>query len=144
MRKSTSLSDEDWKPQKKSIFYYGTYISIRMDNHLSSTPSYNVNRIRASTYFIPTATKKIRRIWAIPSILFLSIAMVFSANFSIQERNGSDIYQYLSSGTINNDFSRELGYFIDPLRSIMTILITTVGIMVLIDSENEMSHDQGY
>lgn len=70
--------------------------------------------------------------------------MVFSANFSIQERNGSDIYQYLSSGTINNDFSRELGYFIDPLRSIMTILITTVGIMVLIDSENDMSHDQGY
>nr|YP_009711757.1 NdhF [Curcuma wenyujin]YP_009742577.1 NADH-plastoquinone oxidoreductase subunit 5 [Curcuma aromatica]QGA47247.1 NdhF [Curcuma wenyujin]QID90876.1 NADH-plastoquinone oxidoreductase subunit 5 [Curcuma aromatica]WIM51349.1 NADH dehydrogenase subunit F [Curcuma wenyujin] len=93
---------------------------------------------------IPTATKNIRRIWAFPSIFFLSIAMVFSANLSIQEINGSSIYQYLWSWTINNDFSLEFGYLIDPLSSIMSILITTVGIMVLIYSDNYMSHDQGY
>ena len=40
--------------------------------------------------------------------------------------------------------SLEFGYFIDPLTSIMLILITTVGIMVLIYSDNYMSHDQGY
>nr|YP_009335550.1 NADH-plastoquinone oxidoreductase subunit 5 [Schoenolirion croceum]APO12694.1 NADH-plastoquinone oxidoreductase subunit 5 [Schoenolirion croceum] len=93
---------------------------------------------------IPAATRNIRRMWAFPSILMLSIAMVFSANLSIQQINGNSIYQYLWSWTVNNDFSLEFGHLIDPLTSIMSILITTVGIMVLIYSDNYMSHDQGY
>nr|QZH78937.1 NADH-plastoquinone oxidoreductase subunit 5 [Ananas comosus var. erectifolius] len=93
---------------------------------------------------IPTATKNIRRMWAFPSVLLLSIAMLFSANLSIQQINGNFIYQYLWSWTINNDFSLEFGYLIDPLTSIMSILITTVGILVLIYSDKYMYHDQGY
>nr|WMI46144.1 NADH-plastoquinone oxidoreductase subunit 5 [Hemerocallis citrina]WMI46579.1 NADH-plastoquinone oxidoreductase subunit 5 [Hemerocallis citrina]WMI46666.1 NADH-plastoquinone oxidoreductase subunit 5 [Hemerocallis citrina] len=93
---------------------------------------------------IPTATKNIRRMWAFPSVLMLSIAMAFSVNLAIQQINGNCIYQYLWSWTINNDFSLEFGHLIDPLTSIMSILITTVGIMVLIYSDNYMSHDQGY
>nr|YP_010724487.1 NADH dehydrogenase subunit F [Olsynium douglasii]WDW31614.1 NADH dehydrogenase subunit F [Olsynium douglasii] len=93
---------------------------------------------------IPTATKNVRRMWTFPSVLMLSIAMVFSANLAIQQINGSFIYQYLWSWTINNDFSLEFGHLIDSLTSIMSILITTVGIMVFIYSDNYMSHDQGY
>nr|YP_010282397.1 NADH dehydrogenase subunit 5 [Pulsatilla campanella]UHM25060.1 NADH dehydrogenase subunit 5 [Pulsatilla campanella] len=93
---------------------------------------------------VPTGTKNIRRIWAFPSVLLLSIVMLFSANLSIQQINGSPVYQYVWSWTINNNFSLDLGYLIDPLTSIMLILITTVGIMVLIYSDNYMSHDQGY
>nr|YP_010735639.1 NADH-plastoquinone oxidoreductase subunit 5 [Astrocaryum alatum]WEL32610.1 NADH-plastoquinone oxidoreductase subunit 5 [Astrocaryum alatum] len=93
---------------------------------------------------IPTATKNIRRIWAFSSIFLLSVAMGFSANLSIQQINGSFIYQYLWSWTIDIDFSLEFGYLIDPLTSIMSILITTVGVMILIYSDNYMSHDQGY
>nr|AKR80638.1 NADH-plastoquinone oxidoreductase subunit 5 [Sararanga sinuosa] len=93
---------------------------------------------------VPTATKNIRRIWAFPSVLLLIITMGVSANLSIQQINGSFTYQYLWSWTINNDFSLEFGHLIDPLTSIMSILITTVGIMVLIYSDNYMFHDQGY
>lgn len=92
----------------------------------------------------PTATKNLRRMWAFQSILMLSIVMIFSINLSIQQINNSFIYQYVWSWIINNDFSLEFGYLIDPLTSIMLILITTVGIMVLIYSDNYMSHDQGY
>nr|YP_009635053.1 NADH dehydrogenase subunit 5 [Syringa persica]QBS50002.1 NADH dehydrogenase subunit 5 [Syringa persica] len=92
----------------------------------------------------PTATKNLRRMWAFPSILLLSIVMIFSINLSIQQINSSCIYQYVWSWTINNDFSLEFGYLIDPLTSIMSMLITTVGIMVLIYSDNYMAHDQGY
>nr|YP_009451398.1 NADH dehydrogenase subunit 5 [Humbertochloa bambusiuscula]ARQ27713.1 NADH dehydrogenase subunit 5 [Humbertochloa bambusiuscula] len=95
-------------------------------------------------FLIPTATKNLRRIWVFPSVLLLSIAMVFSVHLSIQQINGSSIYQYLWSWTINNDFSLEFGYLIDPLTSIMLILITTVGILVLIYSDDYMSHDEGY
>nr|YP_740612.1 NADH dehydrogenase subunit 5 [Platanus occidentalis]Q09FZ9.1 RecName: Full=NAD(P)H-quinone oxidoreductase subunit 5, chloroplastic; AltName: Full=NAD(P)H dehydrogenase subunit 5; AltName: Full=NADH-plastoquinone oxidoreductase subunit 5 [Platanus occidentalis]ABI49826.1 NADH-plastoquinone oxidoreductase subunit 5 [Platanus occidentalis] len=93
---------------------------------------------------VPRATKNLRRMWAFPSVLLLSIVMIFSADLSIQQLNGSSIYQYVWSWTINNDFSLEFGYLIDPLTSIMSILITTVGIMVLVYSDNYMSHDQGY
>nr|AAF08113.1 NADH dehydrogenase subunit F [Plantago lanceolata] len=92
----------------------------------------------------PTATKNLRRMWAFPSILLLSIVMLFSINLSIQQINSNFIYQYIWSWTLNNDFSLELGYLIDPLTSIMSMLITTVGIMVLIYSDNYMVHDQGY
>nr|YP_010555590.1 NADH-plastoquinone oxidoreductase subunit 5 [Engelhardia hainanensis]UYR22339.1 NADH-plastoquinone oxidoreductase subunit 5 [Engelhardia hainanensis]WNI01294.1 NADH-plastoquinone oxidoreductase subunit 5 [Engelhardia hainanensis] len=92
----------------------------------------------------PKATKNLRRTWAFLSVLLLSIVMIFSANLFIQQINNSYIYQYVWSWTINNDFSLEFSYLIDPLTSIMLILITTVGIMVLIYSDNYMSHDQGY
>nr|AIW51895.1 NADH dehydrogenase subunit 5 [Lasthenia burkei] len=92
----------------------------------------------------PTATKSLRRIWAFQSVLLLSIVMIFSMNLSIQQINSSSVYQYVWSWIINNDFSLEFGYLIDPLASIMSILITTVGIMVLIYSDNYMSHDHGY
>nr|QAY81191.1 NADH dehydrogenase subunit 5 [Asteropyrum cavaleriei] len=94
--------------------------------------------------FVPAATKNIRRIWAFPSVLLQSAIMLFSANLAIQQINGSPIYQYVWSWTINNDFSLYFGHLIDPLTSIMSILITTVGIMVLIYSDNYMSHDQGF
>nr|QJF59523.1 NADH dehydrogenase subunit 5 [Tinospora sinensis] len=93
---------------------------------------------------IPTATKNLRRVWAFSSVFLLSIVMIFSADLAIRQINGSPVYQYVWSWTINNDFYLEFGHLIDPLTSIMSILITTVGIMVLIYSDNYMSHDQGY
>nr|YP_008577030.1 NADH dehydrogenase subunit 5 [Eucalyptus spathulata]AGC58439.1 NADH dehydrogenase subunit 5 [Eucalyptus spathulata] len=92
----------------------------------------------------PTATKNLRRMWAFPSIFLLSIVMILSVYLSIQQINRSFIYQYVWSWTINNDFSLEFGHLIDPLTSIMLILITTVGILVLFYSDNYMAHDQGY
>nr|YP_009872914.1 NADH-plastoquinone oxidoreductase subunit 5 [Leptodermis scabrida]YP_010376117.1 NADH-plastoquinone oxidoreductase subunit 5 [Leptodermis kumaonensis]YP_010376285.1 NADH-plastoquinone oxidoreductase subunit 5 [Leptodermis gracilis]QKT28629.1 NADH-plastoquinone oxidoreductase subunit 5 [Leptodermis scabrida]UDN43217.1 NADH-plastoquinone oxidoreductase subunit 5 [Leptodermis kumaonensis]UDN43301.1 NADH-plastoquinone oxidoreductase subunit 5 [Leptodermis kumaonensis]UDN43469.1 NADH-plastoquin len=92
----------------------------------------------------PTATKNLRRMWSFQSVLLLSIVMLFSINLSIQQINQNSIYQYVWSWVIINDFSLEFGYLIDPLTSIMSILITTVGIMVLIYSDNYMAHDQAY
>nr|UFP05224.1 NADH-plastoquinone oxidoreductase subunit 5 [Camellia luteocalpandria] len=100
--------------------------------------------IGAGLLLFPRATKKLRRMWAFQSVLLLSIAMILSIDMSSQQINSSSIHQYVWSWIINNDFSLEFGYLIDPLTSIMSILITTVGIMVLIYSDNYMSHDQGY
>nr|YP_009305597.1 NADH dehydrogenase subunit 5 [Veronica persica]YP_010268605.1 NADH-plastoquinone oxidoreductase subunit 5 [Veronica polita]YP_010544838.1 NADH-plastoquinone oxidoreductase subunit 5 [Veronica agrestis]ANA57671.1 NADH dehydrogenase subunit 5 [Veronica persica]UIG87834.1 NADH-plastoquinone oxidoreductase subunit 5 [Veronica polita]UYG22769.1 NADH-plastoquinone oxidoreductase subunit 5 [Veronica agrestis]WFF51576.1 NADH-plastoquinone oxidoreductase subunit 5 [Veronica polita] len=92
----------------------------------------------------PTATKNFRRMWSFLSILLLSIVMIFATNLSIEQINSNSIYQYVWSWALNNDFSLEFGYLIDPLTSIMSMLITTVGILVLIYSDNYMAHDQGY
>nr|YP_010045112.1 NADH dehydrogenase subunit 5 [Wrightia laevis]QPF96377.1 NADH dehydrogenase subunit 5 [Wrightia laevis] len=100
--------------------------------------------IGAGLLLFPTATKNFRRMWSFQSVLLLSIVMIFSMNLSIQQINSNSVYQYVWSWIINNDFSLEFGYLIDPLTSIMSILITTVGIMVLIYSDNYMAHDQAY
>nr|QWQ50501.1 NADH-plastoquinone oxidoreductase subunit 5 [Ricinus communis] len=100
--------------------------------------------IGAGLLLFPAATKKLRRMWAFPSLFLLSIVMIFSIDLSIHQINSSFIYQYIWSWTINNDFSLEFGHLIDPLTSILSVLITTVGIMVLFYSDNYMSHDQGY
>nr|YP_010940679.1 NADH-plastoquinone oxidoreductase subunit 5 [Bistorta ochotensis]WLS49854.1 NADH-plastoquinone oxidoreductase subunit 5 [Bistorta ochotensis]WLS49939.1 NADH-plastoquinone oxidoreductase subunit 5 [Bistorta officinalis] len=100
--------------------------------------------IGAGLLLFPTTTTNLRRIWAFPSISLLSLVMLFSMNLSIQQINSNSIYQSVWSWTINNDFSLEFGYLVDPLTSIMLMLITTVGILVLIYSDSYMSHDQGY
>nr|YP_010362502.1 NADH-plastoquinone oxidoreductase subunit 5 [Euphorbia schlechtendalii]UNS16293.1 NADH-plastoquinone oxidoreductase subunit 5 [Euphorbia schlechtendalii] len=100
--------------------------------------------IGAGLLLFPATTKKLRRMWAFPSVLVLSIVMLFSIDLSIQQINSSFIYQHIWSWTISNDFSLEFGHFIDPLTSILLILITTVGIAVLFYSDNYMSHDQSY
>nr|YP_009568897.1 NADH-plastoquinone oxidoreductase subunit 5 [Marcgravia coriacea]QBC67937.1 NADH-plastoquinone oxidoreductase subunit 5 [Marcgravia coriacea] len=92
----------------------------------------------------PRATKNLRRMWAFQSVLLLSLAMILSIDLSIHQINKNSIYQYVWSWIINNDFSLEFGYLIDPLTCIMSILITSVGILVLIYSDNYMSHDKGY
>jgi len=84
----------------------------------------------------PTATKNIHRIWAFPSILLLTIVMIFSLDLSIHQIKNSSFFQYVWSWTINNDISLEFGYLIDSLTSIMSILITTIDILVLIYSDN--------
>uniref|UniRef100_UPI0031F3DFCD NADH-plastoquinone oxidoreductase subunit 5 n=1 Tax=Platylobium montanum TaxID=1969477 RepID=UPI0031F3DFCD len=94
--------------------------------------------------FFPAATKNLRRMWAFPSIFLLTIVMIFSVDLSIHQIHNSSIYQYVWSWTINTDLSLEFGYLIDSLTSIMSILITTVGILVFIYSDNYMFHDQGY
>nr|YP_010734538.1 NADH-plastoquinone oxidoreductase subunit 5 [Euphorbia hypericifolia]WEH01397.1 NADH-plastoquinone oxidoreductase subunit 5 [Euphorbia hypericifolia] len=100
--------------------------------------------IGAGLLLFPATTKKLRRMWAFPSVLLLTLVMVFSIDLSIQQINSHFIYQHIWSWTINNDFSLEFGHLIDPLTSILLILITTVGIMVLFYSDNYMSHDQSY
>nr|UDD73572.1 NADH dehydrogenase subunit 5 [Muehlenbeckia astonii] len=100
--------------------------------------------IGAGLLLFPKTTKNLRRMWAFPSILLLTIVIIFSMKLSIQQINSSSIYQTVWSWTINNDFSLEFGYLVDPLTSIMLMLITTVGILVLIYSDNYMFHDQGY
>lgn len=113
-----------------------------MDHTFHPSSSSYFNRGKTSTF--SHGNKKIYRMWAFPSILLLIIVIIFSIDLSIHQIENSSTYQYVWSWTINNDFYLEFDYFINSLTSIMSILITTVGILVLIYSDSYMAHDQGY
>nr|BDZ75684.1 NADH dehydrogenase subunit F [Timmiella anomala] len=100
--------------------------------------------IGSNLFFFPKSTKSLRHIWAIFSILLLSIAMIFSFNILWQQINNNTIYRYLWSWIFDKQIDFKIGFLIDPLTSIMLVLITTVGVLVMIYSDSYMSHDQGY
>nr|YP_010488481.1 NADH-plastoquinone oxidoreductase subunit 5 [Japanobotrychium lanuginosum]UAT96908.1 NADH-plastoquinone oxidoreductase subunit 5 [Japanobotrychium lanuginosum] len=98
----------------------------------------------SSLFFSPEATKSLRRICAILSTFSLGISTVISLNIFRQLISGSPIHQSSWSWIPYKDLSLEVGFSIDPLTSIMLILVTTVGVLVTIYSDSYMSHDQGY
>nr|YP_009732822.1 NADH-plastoquinone oxidoreductase subunit 5 [Buxbaumia aphylla]QHU77164.1 NADH-plastoquinone oxidoreductase subunit 5 [Buxbaumia aphylla] len=100
--------------------------------------------IGLNLFFFPKSTKSLRYIWAFITIFSLIIAMIISFNILWQQINDSPIYQYLWSWIFNKQIDFKIGFLIDPLTSIMLVLITSIGILVMIYSHSYMSHDQGY
>ena len=100
--------------------------------------------IGSNLLFFPKSTKSLRYIWAILSILVLFIVMIFSFTILWQQFINNTIHQYLWSWIFDKQVDFKIGFLIDPLTSIMLVLITTVGIVVMIYSDSYMSHDQGY
>lgn len=100
--------------------------------------------IGSNLLFSPKSTKSLRYIWAIFSILVLFIVMIFSLTILWQQFIDNTIHQYLWSWIFDKQIDFKIGFLIDPLTSIMLVLITTVGVLVMIYSDSYMSHDQGY
>jgi NAD(P)H-quinone oxidoreductase subunit 5 len=96
------------------------------------------------SFLFPSSIKDSRRICSLISISALTIAMVSSFHFFWQQITGSPIYLFLWSWIVNKNVILEIGYLMDPLASLMLILVTTVGVIVMIYSHSYMSHDQGY
>nr|YP_009668021.1 NADH-plastoquinone oxidoreductase subunit 5 [Jubula hutchinsiae]QCW58796.1 NADH-plastoquinone oxidoreductase subunit 5 [Jubula hutchinsiae] len=96
------------------------------------------------SFFFPSSIKSIRRNCFFISVSFLIIAMFISAYFFWQQITGNPIYQFFWSWIINKNVILEIGYLIDPLTSIMLILVTTIGVIVMIYSDSYMFYDQGY
>nr|YP_009109494.1 NADH dehydrogenase subunit 5 [Sanionia uncinata]AIW52183.1 NADH dehydrogenase subunit 5 [Sanionia uncinata] len=100
--------------------------------------------IGSNLLFFPKSTKSLRYIWAILSILVLFTVMIFSSIILWQQFINNTIYQYLWSWVFDKQIDLRIGFLIDPPTSIMLVLITTVGVLVMIYSDSYMSHDQGY
>nr|YP_011028391.1 NADH-plastoquinone oxidoreductase subunit 5 [Epidendrum avicula]WNS59803.1 NADH-plastoquinone oxidoreductase subunit 5 [Epidendrum avicula] len=112
-----------------------------MDNTPFSTSSYYVNSIWTSTYTYSDSNKRSSSYTGFPKCFTTKYSYVVfdhNLNLSIQQINGSLTYQYIWSWAIHNDSLLDFGHLIDPLTFIiiMSILITTVGIMVFIYSDN--------
>nr|YP_009560168.1 NADH-plastoquinone oxidoreductase subunit 5 [Vandenboschia speciosa]AZZ71293.1 NADH-plastoquinone oxidoreductase subunit 5 [Vandenboschia speciosa] len=96
------------------------------------------------SFIFPKVTKDLRRVCAMFSILALAVAMYISFNLFKQQIVNHSTYEHSWSWILNDDISIKMGFVSDPLTSIMSILVTTVGILVMIYSDSYMYHDQGY
>nr|YP_009562260.1 NADH-plastoquinone oxidoreductase subunit 5 [Trichomanes trollii]QAV57617.1 NADH-plastoquinone oxidoreductase subunit 5 [Trichomanes trollii] len=96
------------------------------------------------SFVFPRVTRGIRHGCAIVSILSLTVAMYISFTLFQQQIVNHSTYEHSWSWILNDDISIRMGLLSDPLTSIMSILVTTVGILVMIYSDSYMYHDQGY
>ena len=96
------------------------------------------------SFFFPKATNGIRRLCAALSISLLTVSMVISISSFWQQSFSHSTKQYLWPWILRNDIPPKIGFLVDPLTLIMSIPVTTVGILVTIHSDSYTCHDQGY
>jgi NAD(P)H-quinone oxidoreductase subunit 5 len=90
------------------------------------------------------ATQSLRRDLAFFTISLLGISVLYSFGIFYFQFVGGSPYKYLVEWVVNRDFSLELGYFIDPLSSVMLIVVSTVAFLVMIYTDGYMAYDAGY
>nr|YP_009668602.1 NADH-plastoquinone oxidoreductase subunit 5 [Haplomitrium blumei]YP_009668615.1 NADH-plastoquinone oxidoreductase subunit 5 [Haplomitrium blumei]QCW59390.1 NADH-plastoquinone oxidoreductase subunit 5 [Haplomitrium blumei]QCW59391.1 NADH-plastoquinone oxidoreductase subunit 5 [Haplomitrium blumei] len=100
--------------------------------------------IGSAPFPFPTSARSLRRLSLFASISLLSTAMVISSVIFCQQVTGGEIHRSSWSWIVYGNITLEMGYLIDPLTSVMLVLVTTAGTTVMIYSDGYMSHDQGY
>nr|USW06922.1 NADH-plastoquinone oxidoreductase subunit 5 [Asplenium scolopendrium var. americanum] len=95
-------------------------------------------------FLFPKTTRSLRRPCAAFNISLLAAAMFVSFSLFWQQAATPSIQQYLWIRIPKSDFCLNIGFAIDPLTLAMSILVTTVGFLVMVYSDSYMCHDQGY
>nr|YP_009547356.1 NADH dehydrogenase subunit 5 [Adiantum tricholepis]AYW15012.1 NADH dehydrogenase subunit 5 [Adiantum tricholepis] len=95
-------------------------------------------------FFFPKATKGFRRLCALLNIFSLAVSMFVSFVLFQGQFVNYLTQQYLWAWIPKTTFCVEIGFLVDPLTLIMSLLVTTVGVLVMIYSDSYMCHDRGY
>nr|YP_009709535.1 NADH-plastoquinone oxidoreductase subunit 5 [Asplenium nidus]QEW89350.1 NADH-plastoquinone oxidoreductase subunit 5 [Asplenium nidus] len=95
-------------------------------------------------FLSPKTTRSLRRPCAAVNISLLAAAMFVSFSLFWQQSATQSIQQYLWIRVSKSDFCLNIGLSIDPLTLSMSILVSTVGFLVMVYSDSYMCHDQGY
>ena len=89
-------------------------------------------------------TRSLRWVSAAISITFLGFSMMLSFGLFWNQILNNSAHIFVWSWITTEAVSLQIGYIIDPLSSIMLVLVTTVGIGVMIYTDGYMTHDKGY
>lgn len=89
-------------------------------------------------------TNSQRWISACLSIITILVSMLLSIFIFLEEIDSNTAHIQLWSWIQIGKLSLQMGYLIDPLNSIMLLLVTSVAICVMIYSDGYMQHDKGY
>nr|YP_010932385.1 subunit 5 of NADH-plastoquinone oxidoreductase [Hormidiella parvula]WKT05948.1 subunit 5 of NADH-plastoquinone oxidoreductase [Hormidiella parvula] len=90
------------------------------------------------------STRSLREWHRIPVLGSMGLAAAFSAVIAWSQTSAAAPYRQILQWASTTQLRLEVGYLIDPLASIMLVLVTTVALLVMIYSHEYMAHDQGY
>jgi NAD(P)H-quinone oxidoreductase subunit 5 len=90
------------------------------------------------------ATQSLRRDLAFFAIFLVSISVFLSFSLLVSQYLGSPSYQWVMEWVVTKNFSLEMGYLVDPLGSVMLVLVSSVAFLVMIYTDGYMAYDEGY
>ncbi|NJR48612.1 MAG: NAD(P)H-quinone oxidoreductase subunit 5 [Leptolyngbyaceae cyanobacterium CSU_1_3] len=91
--------------------------------------------------------KDVNRLRKVNSILIVSLigaAMTLSFGLLWSQIQGHAPYNQSFEWASAGDFHLSMGYVIDPLSSLMLVIVTTVAFLVMVYTDGYMAHDSGY
>jgi NAD(P)H-quinone oxidoreductase subunit 5 len=90
------------------------------------------------------ATNKLRQVNSVFIISLLGASMVLAFNLLWSQIQGHAPYTYSFEWASAGDFHLTMGYTIDQLSALMSVIVTTVAFLVMIYTDGYMAHDDGY
>ena len=90
------------------------------------------------------STNLLRQLVSAISLVAVGAAFVFSCLIFAEQWFGENSYRFLTNWVITNDFSLEIGYVLDPMSTLMLLIVTSVAFVVMFYSSSYMTHDQSY
>ncbi len=89
-------------------------------------------------------TNRLRQANSILIVSLLGAAMTFSFALFWSQLHGHEPYTQMFEWASAGDFQLSMGYVIDPLASLMLVIVTTVAFLVMVYTDGYMAHDPGY
>lgn len=90
------------------------------------------------------ATLGLRRAHAALAIGAMGLALALSVAVLWSQAHGAPPVRWLMEWMLTDTFQLEVGYWVDPLTSVMLVVVTSVAILVMIYSDAYMHVDEGY
>ena len=89
-------------------------------------------------------TNRLRQANSIFIVSLLGAAMTLSFALFWSQLRGHEPYTQMFEWAAAGDFHLSMGYVIDPLASLMLVIVTTVAFLVMVYTDGYMAHDPGY
>ncbi|MBD1824018.1 NAD(P)H-quinone oxidoreductase subunit 5 [Cyanobacteria bacterium FACHB-DQ100] len=87
---------------------------------------------------------KLRKANSIFIVSLIGAAMTYAFALFWSQYQGHEPYTQSIEWAAAGDFHLSMGYVIDPLSSLMLVIVTTVAFLVMIYTDGYMAHDPGY
>ncbi len=89
-------------------------------------------------------TNRLRQINAALALSLVGTAMGLSFAILYSQISGHPPYEWTFEWAEAGSFHLRMGYVIDPLSSLMLVIVTTVAFLVMLYTDGYMAHDPGY
>ena len=89
-------------------------------------------------------TNRLRGIASGFLVSLIGTAMVLSFGILASQLGGHAPYVRMFEWASAGDFTLQMGYIVDPLTSMMLVVVTTVALLVMIYTDGYMAHDASY
>jgi NAD(P)H-quinone oxidoreductase subunit 5 len=90
------------------------------------------------------ATLSLRRVHAYLALSCMALAFVIASLTLFNHLHDEPSTRWVFEWIFTETFRLEVGYWVDPLTSVMLVLVTSVAFLVMLYSDSYMEYDEGY